>query len=129
MNCAKRDPDILLLAHGELSGWRALGLRWHLSRCARCQQRYQEWTRVSASLATVLRDPGQAPWKPAVRPLGFRPLMSGGMRLTLFLLGGVLLLAGYVLYHFTIETQSRVPSSGSQIQGGCAPNLPSDRCR
>lgn len=128
MSCTKRDPDILLLAHGELSGWGALALKWHLRRCASCRKRYQEWTQASASLANTLREPGQIPWQPAAR---HRPPVSAVTRLSLILLGGVLLLfSAITLYFLSIGTRPAVPpSSRSAQQGGCTPNLPSDQCR
>ena len=118
------DENLLLLAHGELSAWRGLPLQIHLRRCPPCRARYAALSRTSAHIAASLRGPEAAVWQPAPLTLNFRFVLAWFAALLLLgLIGG----AGYFAL---VSTQGRVaPIGNAKPADGCAPGLPSDRCR
>jgi hypothetical protein len=63
MSCERRDQDLLLLTHGELSGLRRPLLEAHLRRCPRCQEQRDRYAVASAAMAGVLRGDALPPWQ------------------------------------------------------------------
>jgi len=61
MHCSERDQDILLLQHDELSGWRRLATLHHLRSCPRCQEQYDQYSRVGRDIAGAIRQSGGLP--------------------------------------------------------------------
>ena len=119
------DENILLLAHGELAAWRGQLLQIHLRRCLRCRARYADFARTSTALAAALRGPDAAPWHPAAS--------ARNIRLVLASLAAFLLLVTALGGAFYLIARSHQPPAASthpaRPSDGCAPNLPTDRCR
>ena len=61
MHCAKRDQDILLLQHGELSLWQRFWVSRHLATCPHCQEKQAEFARTARLLAGAIRQDGGLP--------------------------------------------------------------------
>lgn len=132
MTCEKRDQDLLLLAHGELSLARRLLVQAHLIHCSSCRRRVKRLLTVSTALSTVLHSLGSVSWSPARSHTAFR------MRLPMFLLFTSLCIISLFLCRSVsnIMTASghnktqRMQSSHSQPNSaGCAPDLPNDHCQ
>ncbi len=56
MNCANRDQDLLLIAHGQLSLFKSFLVRLHLRGCSACRKRLAEMSYTSALMSSVVRD-------------------------------------------------------------------------
>ena len=63
MSCERRDQDLLLLTHGELSGLRRPLLEAHLRRCPRCQEQRDRYAAASAAVAGALRGDALPAWR------------------------------------------------------------------
>jgi hypothetical protein len=64
MSCHANDPNLVLLAHGELGGPQRLLLEAHLRRCPRCQDQTRRYAAASTAIAGAVRGERLAPWSP-----------------------------------------------------------------
>jgi hypothetical protein len=120
MNCANRDTDLLLLAHGELTLWQRLGVYLHLGQCSSCRERLRRFGAVSATLALATR-PSLALASDLTPALIARPAI---LVASLGIMAIALILAICILFG--------VPRSSGGLNRNiprCAPDLESDRCR
>jgi anti-sigma factor RsiW len=136
MRCHERDPDLLLLMHGELSAPRQSQTEMHLRYCPRCQERHERFARISHLLAGSIGNRMQTFWSPPalrVAPRSPPPRLPWPALLTLLAL--VLVLAGVTVVtsmrtaatpHAGAFTRLQMPGVGS---GGCRTDLPNDHCR
>lgn len=53
--CECREPDLLMLLHGELGPVREITTRWHLRTCPQCRQQMNLLAAASVGFADVLR--------------------------------------------------------------------------
>ena len=120
MNCGNRDSDLLLLAHGELTLWKCLGVYLHLGRCSVCRERLRQFGAVSATLSL------------ATRPtLALASGLTPGIlaRPGLLFAGLWTIIIALILIISVIVGQAWSPGGGRQNVPRCAPDLESDRCR
>ncbi len=68
MSCQDRKQDLLLLAHGALSGPRRTLLDLHLRRCPYCQEQQKSYAVLSQALATAIRPDEMPRWRPPAPP-------------------------------------------------------------
>lgn len=132
MMCDTREQDLLLLAHGELPLLRRLAVRAHVARCPACRERYARLALVSALLAGGVRGLESPPWSPALNKIGSgigQPVRAARVALLILALCAVVLTIYVVSGRRT--PLSRTPATGAQAikAPGCAPDLPSDKCR
>ena len=57
MNCAKREMDLLMMAHGETTGVGKVKAQLHLVACSECRARLKKFYAVSSSVAVNLENP------------------------------------------------------------------------
>lgn len=118
MNCANRDADLLLLAHGELTFWQCLGVYLHLGRCSDCRQRLRRFGATSATLAMATRPTLALASEPTAL---MRPAIAS---IAVWLISIVFIIA--IGVWVGAARSSGVPPSPAPR---CAPDLESDRCR
>lgn len=130
MICGHRDPDLLLLAHGELSRLRRFQIERHLQSCDRCRKRHVHLLAVSGQLASAIRDRNQPLWSaktaPALlakNPIG--PAVPWTPTLGLLVLLGILAVAFFARVRAnapqTTPTILTIGETRSQpsLSGGC----------
>lgn len=122
------DADLLLSWHNELGRWERLRLAWHLRGCETCRQKQEMWTHTSRHIAGAMRASDAPQWSPPnyVRGISLVPLLIVTL-LIMLVLGGTVL--RYSSAKVTLDKKYSPSSQLSPSQGGCTPNLPSDRCR
>lgn len=64
--CQGRDEALLMLAHGQLTGWQALMVRSHAARCPDCRARLKRYGSLSGALASALASPAGPRLLPAL---------------------------------------------------------------
>lgn len=64
--CQGRDEALLMLAHGQLTGWQALIVRSHAARCPDCRARLKRYGALSGALASALASPAGPRLLPAL---------------------------------------------------------------
>lgn len=130
MTCDMREMELLLLAHDELPLARRLALRVHLWRCPVCRKRYARLALVSVTLAGVARGPGAAPWSPTLNQAGVQARVYSPrivlLTLTIF---AVVLMIYVVSGRQSAHNRPLASTSQTVKTQGCAPDLPSDKCR
>ncbi len=134
MVCDKRDQDILLLTHGELSPLRRAFTRAHLRRCSRCRQRKWQFDRTSMALSQAICSPDLPRWMPVEPPIRMQEIRTVSSWLRLASLIILILLLGLLLVQIalTLTHQAKcasAPSSVNAVNIGCIPGLPNDHCR
>lgn len=124
MICRHRDPELLLLYHAELPLWRRAYTQVHLTRCARCRARLEDFACTSRLLARAL--PGPSFQQPAER---LCPASRYARRRALLPTFALLALLAF-LTALAAATLLRPAHCGNEAPtNGCLPRLPSDRCR
>ena len=127
MSIHSRDQDLLLLAHRALPVGHKLWVQVHVTLCARCAARLTQFEAASSKTAAALRGSDLPRW---TRPYAQGALTAARIAAVWLAALVVLLVLSAVVIsrevHLFRGNRQQLPTTSD---GGCRPDLPSDKCR